>query len=121
MHVHVRSRNPRYSMSAPCRCGHLHREAAELRERVHAAEAAARSSEETAAAQQERLAAWVDRHERTARRHAEVYQRLRSAHAVDRGASALTPKIGPFPATRSTSIRKHSIIMLALAPTSCLC
>ena len=67
------------------RCGQLETATAELRERVHAAEAAARSSEGAAAAQRERLATWVDRQERTARRHAEVYQRLRSAYAVDRG------------------------------------
>ena len=57
----------------------------ELRKRVQAAEAAGRASEEAAAAQRERLTAWVDRQERTAARHAKVYQRLRSAHAVDRG------------------------------------
>ena len=76
------------------RCGQLATATAELRERVHAAEAAARSSEEAAAAQRERLATWVDRQERTARRHAEVYQRLRSAYAVDRGTvrNILLPK-----------------------------
>lgn len=79
-----------YTVSASslsrCRCGQLGAEVVELRRRLHAAEAAARASEEAAAAQQQRLVAWVDRQERAARRNAEVYQRLRSAHAVDRGA-----------------------------------
>ena len=58
-----------------------------MRARLDAAEAAARVKEEVAVAQQERLTAWVDRQERAAKRHAEVYQRLRSAHAADRGAT----------------------------------
>lgn len=70
-----------------CRCARLEVEAAHLRTRVQSAEAAGRASEEAAVALQGRLAALIDRQERTAARHAAVYQRLRSAHALDRGAA----------------------------------
>ena len=80
-----------------CRCGQLGTEIVELRMRLHAAEAAARASEEAAVAQQQRLAAWVDRQERIAKRHAEVYQRLRSAHAVDRGIHSASRLRWPCP------------------------